>query len=197
MLVLTTLFLALTFPQEMIPQLTPSTRERLQTVVDGSDTLCEGFAALVEDVSTWTNDFSVDNVRNVSWFLEKSVEVRGELFALQGIPEQGNTLSPPWNQVKEWFIRDENGSIFVLYVVGNSELYSGIPMEAAARFYKSIEMEGRDGQLRRYPTFVTSPIVVSTLAKSSETSYLFLLLPMIIIGALLVFILTKTGQKKE
>lgn len=186
----------LILPQSGVPELDSTARERLFNVVDGSDTLCDGFAALVDDVSTWTKDLSVDNFRQVSWLLENPNESRGGLFALQGTPELGNELSPPWNHVAEWFIRDENGSLFVLYVVGNSDLYSGIPMESVARFYKSIEMEGRDGQLRRYPTFVTSPIAISTIAKSSEASYLFLLLPLVILGALLVLILSKSGHKK-
>ncbi len=169
--------------------------DRLSTVVDGPGTLCEGFAALVEDVGTWDSDIIAHNEADFEGILGDPTNARGIVFALEGTAAQGTTLAPPWSGIEEWFIRDKAGSLFCLYVVGESQLAVGTKLRLPARFYKTIEMEGRDKRFRMYPTFVTSSIVIPALAVSSESPFLLLLLPMILIGGFVVFLLSRIGGK--
>ncbi len=178
-------------------QLDQSIEERLKTVVDGPDTLGEGFAALIEDVRGWKEDFIPANRAQTRRIMEDPARARGLLFSLQGTAEQGTPLAPPWGGVEEWFVRDANGDLFCIYIVGESQPSQGMQLSIPARFYKTIEMEGRDKRLRMYPTFVTSSIVIPALAVSSEVHLLFPLLAMVLLGGFIVFLLSRSGGKNK
>jgi len=197
MFILQTLLLCLISPSLEEGQLGVGAMERLQTVVDGSDFLGEGFAALVEDALVWDDTISAEHALGLDWIMENPSRARGRVFSLEGVAEQGNRLKEPWGGIEEWFIRNSKGTLFCLYVVGESQLQQGMRLQVPARFYKTIEMEGRDKRFRMYPTFVTSSIVIPTFAASSESSLLFILLPIVAIGSVVVFILSRLGTNKK
>ena len=197
MFILQILLLCLISPSVEERQLGVGTTERLQTVVDGSDSLGEGFAALVEDVLVWDDTISAEHAQGLDWIMEDPSRARGRVFSLDGVAEQGNRLQEPWGGIEEWFIRNSKGALFCLYVVGESQLQQGVRLQVPARFYKTIEMEGRDKRFRMYPTFVTSSIVIPTLATSSEASLLFILLPIVALGSVVVFVLSRLGTNKK
>jgi hypothetical protein len=145
----------------------------------------------------WSGELSVENEPQIDWILKNPVQARGTLFTLQGVAEQRTLLAAPWNGIEEWFVRDANGSLFCLYVVGESNLVTGLHLKVPARFYKTIEMEGRDKRLRMYPTFVTSSVVIPAIATSSEAPFSFLLLPLIGLGTIVVFLLTRLRKYRK
>jgi hypothetical protein len=174
-----------------------NTLARLQTVVDGQDTRGEGFAALVEEVQGWNSAVGAQNNIDREAILGNPANARGRLFWAVGTAELRNRLASPWDGIEEWFVRDANGDLFCLYVVGESTLEAGEHLKVPARFYKTIEIEGRDQRIRLYPTFVTSSIVMPTLAATWGVPPMVLLLPAIAVGAVLVFVLTRVGKANK
>ncbi|MBC8201216.1 MAG: hypothetical protein H8E86_04140 [Planctomycetes bacterium] len=180
-------------PIEFPASLDERTLARLQTVVDGPDTRSEGFAALIEEVQGWSSEFVAQHDYDRESILVDPASARGRLYWAQGTAEFRNILTSPWNGIEEWFVRDSSGDLFCLYIAGEPRLELGMYLNVPARFYKTIEIEGRDQRLRMYPTFVTSSIVMPTLA-STGVSPMVLLLPVIALGAILVFLLSRIGK---
>jgi hypothetical protein len=181
-------------PLEIPSNVDENTLARLQTVVDGTDTRGEGFAALIGEVQGWNSAVVAKQDFNREGVMGNPAIARGRLYWVQGTAELRNRLTGPWLGIEEWFVRDTSGDLFCLYVVGESTLEKGILLKVPARFYKTIEMEGRDQRIRLYPTFVTSSIVIPTLAASWGVSPMVLLLLFIALCAVIVFVLTRLGK---
>jgi hypothetical protein len=180
-------------PAEIPSNIDENTLARMQTVVDGSDTRGEGFAALIEEVQGWSSAVVAQHDFDRESILGDPANARGRLFWARGSAEFRNTLTSPWDGIEEWFVRDASGDLFCLYVAGAPRLEIGMHLNVPARFYKTIEIEGRDQRLRMYPTFVTSSLVIPTIA-SAGVPPMVLLLPVIAIGAVLVFVLSRIGK---
>ncbi len=144
-----------------------NTKIRLQTVVDGLDVRCEGFAALVEHVENWEGENTSSASPNWELFEESPQSCRGNMFTVSGVVELALPLSAPWEGVEELFLRNRDGIVFGLYVVGSTNLSHKKTVQTPALFYKTMFIEGRDNQKRLYPMFVTNQSVITTSMQDS------------------------------
>ncbi len=181
-----------------IPQLSENDQIRLSTAVDGQDSRGESFAAILEHVSEWKHPIEAEFKEiPVSALLAQPEEYRGVLVGFQGTLEQNSPQTQPWEGVHEWFVRDQSGSLLCIYVVGSTQISVGDSVSGIALFYKTMSMEGRDSQVRMYPTFVTSPLAIDLLASSNAIPTPLLLLPVLLIASIIVFILARLGKRKR
>ena len=180
------------------PPLDASEASRLSYVVDGRDSLGDGFVVLVENARTWEQEsasqMGMAEPVNLTELVANPTAFRGAQMQISGIVEQPSSVGPPWNDVQEWFVRDETGSPFVLYVVGSSNVPSRSKISAVARFYKTINLTSRDSEIRTYATFVTSNEAIERNQSLRELPELLLLIPLLALGGLTVFFL---GRKKK
>ena len=182
------------------PPIDESEASRLSYVVDGRDSLGDGFVVLVENARAWkqesTTQKGIAEPADLSEIVANPAAYRGVEMHVIGVVEQPSAVDPPWNDVQEWFVRDETGSPFVLYVVGPSKVQSMAKISAVARYYKTINLTGRDGKVRTYATFVTSSEAIERHQPLSEISELMLLIPLIAIGGLVVFLLSRKKKSR-
>ena len=181
------------------PPIEESEASRLVFAVDGRDSLDDGFAVLVENSKGWVAGIS-DETRLVptAVFLELAMEpakYRGQEMTISGVIEQQMDSPPPWEFVSEWFVRDSSGTPFVLYVVGETDVPAKANIVARARFYKRVDLTGRDGQVRSFSTFVTS----SKAIKSASLGNIIplLLVPVVVVGAMVVFLLSRKKPSRR
>ena len=181
---------------EEIAPIDESSQNRLQTVVDGLDSRGEGFAAMIDHVSAWTGTTENLQPPNTSLLLESPQQFRGDLFTVSGTIEFSEPLQSPWVGVQELFVRDSSGNLFGLYVVGQ---YHEIPQqleESPALFYKTMSIEGRDNQIRLYPTFVTTMNVMKSSAPFQELPQPLWVIPILCILAFILFMFIKLTAGK-
>lgn len=169
--ILLTLVLAL-FGEGLSP-LTPEERTALNSAIDGRDHKESAFAALA-DALLRSDPATIDRELLNSWSdaqiaaaLERPDDVRGEAVYLHGRLEQATPLDRPWIALQEWFIRDASGQPIAVFVAAEDPGDEGKEVFLAARFYKWIEAEARDGTLRRYPAFVGRAISQPAASGSS------------------------------
>jgi hypothetical protein len=83
----------------------------------------------------------------------------------------------------------------VLYVVGETDVPAKADIVARARFYKRVDLTGRDGQVRSFSTFVTS----SKAIKSASLGNIIplLLVPVVVVGAMVVFLLSRKKPSRR
>jgi len=181
-----------------IPPMSENVKIRLSTAVDGQDSRGESFAAMLEHVHQWSLPIKADiDEIMFSSLLKQPSRHRGILVRFQGILEQNTPQGRPWTGVQELFLRDSSGSLLCIYVSGPVSSSVGDSISGIARFYKTMAMEGRDLQVRMYPTFVTSPIAIEMIGSSSNVPTPLLLLPILVIASILVFILARLGKRKK
>ena len=177
------------------PPIEESDASRLVFAVDGRDSLDDGFAVLVENSKGWVAGISGETrLVPTAVFLELAMEpakYRGQEMAISGVIEQQMDSPPPWEFVGEWFVRDSSGTPFVLYVVGETELAAKANIVARARFYKRVDLTGRDGQVRSFATFVTSSKAVKSASLGTIIPHPLLLVPVVVVGAMVVFLLSR------
>jgi len=180
------------------PPLDDAEATRLSFVIDGRDSLDEGFSVLVENARSWekvgAGQQSILNTAALAEIVENPTAYRGVLMRISGVVELPTRVDPPWDDVQEWFVRDATGSLFVLYVVGSFDVTSSTKVSANARFYKTIDLRGRDGKVRSFATFVTSGEGIERPQFMSEIPGLLFFIPLFVIGGVLVFLL---GRKKK
>ncbi len=175
--------------------LTEADQIRLEAAADGRDTRGEGFAALVENSHHWQVEDDAAEVPDLRLLRESPAKFRGDAFVVRGVLQQQAMLDAPWEDVSEWFVRDADGTPFTLYVVGEIDRATGSTIVATARFYKTMSFEGRDNQIRLYPTFVTPAVAIGP-ASSSNVSYSILLaVPFLGIASIVVFVLARSSRK--
>ena len=171
------------------PPLTEIDLLRLGTTMDERDTLGEGFAVLEEHVHLWEPTVVAQAKPEMMLMRTNPSAYRGELFVVSGVIEQQEQLSSPWEASQEWFIRDADGNLFVLYVIGETSIATQTRIQAPARFYKTISITARDKRLRMYPTFVTTAVVINTTNTGSVFPMPVLLLPVVVGASVVVFLL--------
>ena len=167
------------------PDLPVDIRIRLENVIEGTDTRDEGFAALVDYVSSWGQEIRLSENLERNSLLSNPSSFRGRIVPIEGVVEQTSVLGGPWNGIHEWFIRDKAGLINVLYVLNGNEISRGDFIALPACFYKTMALEGRDRQTRLYPTFLTNMEVIQVAASPQRSIGLILLF--ISFGFILLF----------
>jgi len=169
-------------------------RERLAGVRDGVDNRCEGFAAIIDLIG---NEPEVETVnQNIDFEAQSPEAYRGVWFAFDGTIEQISPLPErEWNHVAECFLRGINGELMILYAMGGTQLSLKSSISGQAVFYKTIELKGRDGQVRNYPAFVTE---VKFLNQHKQANFPFyMLLPVVCAGAILLSWLYRLASKSQ
>lgn len=143
-----------------IPPLSPDEQSRLAMATDGVQTRGDAFEALLANAGRWTpglDDTPIRLVPDLDAMVARPDEYRGALCRLSGRLEQQSWLTPPDEQVAEWFMRDADGTPMLVYVAGldrKASFRDGGRVTMPARFYKRVYMEARDGRTHRYPAFV-------------------------------------------
>lgn len=168
--------------------------ERLAGVRDGVDNRCEGFAALIDLV---VKEPEVETVNQTIDLAVQSPEAyRGVWFVFDGTIEQISPLPErAWNHVAECFLRGADGELMILYAIEGTQLPLKSSISGQAVFYKTIELEGRDGQVRNYPAFVTG---VKLLNQQEQANFPFyMLLPVVCAGAILLSWLYRLASKSQ
>jgi hypothetical protein len=133
---------------------------RLAAAVEGSEFRDEGFAALVENVQSWTGSAGDEPIRmnpDAKAILENPSAYRGDLCRITGTIQQHGPLLTSTDSIQECFVRGPDGSPLLVYMVGQLDektFRDGTVIEIDARFYKTMIMRARDGLERAYPAFV-------------------------------------------
>jgi hypothetical protein len=122
---------------------------------------------------------------------------RGDAMQVSGELQQRSTLEPPLEFIEEWFVRGNDGVPFVVYVVGLSQNVSNGQIAVYARFYKTIKLKGRDGTIRLFATFVTSGEAIVQSRDDGIFPMSLLLVPVVVVGALSVFLLSRKKTKRS
>ncbi len=177
-----------------VTQIDNKTEKRLHAVVDGDDTRDEGFAALVNHVKSWEGKNQHFTTPLSKELLQIPQRYRGEIFTLSGILELATPLETPWEGIDELFVRNQDGDLYCLYVVGSVNIALKQTLETPALFYKTMEMEGRDRQKRVYPTFVTSSMVMTTSVNNLNLPFELFAVPIFCI-VILLFYKLKSNKK--
>jgi hypothetical protein len=183
------------FGERILP-LGELSKTRLGSVVDGLDSRGEGFAAIIEHVQGWEGNPQTLPKPDRTAMLNQPSEFRGELFEVTGVVESVTPLHTPWQGISELFVRDSAGDVFGVYVVGSFEGNSKQRIRTPAIFYKTISIEGRDNQIRLYPMFVTSRLVMQSSMINAEIPTPMLVLSLICIVAIIYFILYRMSKSK-
>jgi hypothetical protein len=170
----TLLCAALLAAEPKIPELTDDQRQRLAHANDGADHHEEAFLALTEHVRTWSQT-SAAAAPIAQQLINDPSTHRGELFLVTGTIAQRELMSPPFDDVSQWFVRDADDRPLLIFVVNASSAATrfrdGDPVEIVARFYKRIDFIARDGLKRSYPAFVGAwPRAPTTIADAGTAA---------------------------
>ena len=168
----------------------------LEATVDGKDSRGEGFATLVDNVRLWRAPFEQATFPNLQILRESPSAFRGDVFSIEGVLELQTPLGSRWEGVSEWFVRDGEGVPFTLYVVGDNDITVGSTMQTTARFYKTMSFEGRDNQIRLYPTFVTPSVAINYSIPSSGSFAFLFVVPLLGVASIVVFLVARSGKRK-
>jgi len=145
----------------VVPPLTDEQRTLLHSADDDRTHEEVAFDAMIEHVRSWADaEPGSEPIRlraDFAAILADPDAFRGDLFQLDGVIQQRSRLDRPHHQVVEWFLRDEAGTPFILYLhdSGLGETHDdGERIIVLARFYKRLDAVARDGLRRSYPAFV-------------------------------------------
>jgi hypothetical protein len=160
-----------------LPPLSDAQTQRLSHAVDGNDHREDAFLALIENARAHeTASATVESPATISdWstFANDPAKFRGQLFHIEGQLEQSARLAPPYEDVQEWFVRNNQGTPIIVYLCGAERITSRRPtVSMNARFYKQITFTARDGKQRSYPAFVGAQpqIIIAKTQPASSTS---------------------------
>lgn len=151
--------LALTFA----PPLTDQQRRDLATAHDDGEYAEQAFYALIESIRGWRDSPTADgeSIRlapDLRGLTEHPADFRGDLCRITGELLQQTQLPPPYDDVSEWFVRDERGDKpVIVYVVAPDAALATIKrarVQVEGRFYKRMHLTARDRQPRDYAAFV-------------------------------------------
>ena len=179
-----------------IPPLTEGQRTRLATAHDGRDHREEAFAALLENAGTWTDGPGEAPVRlqpDIDVMIASPGAYRGDLCRLVGVIQQRTRLARPWEEAREWFVRDDDGRPIIVYITGLTDeqpFEDGRRIVVCARFYKRIDAVARDGRERRYAAFVGAHpgLAHASAGAGWSISGVFALAILVLIGLVAVII---------
>ncbi len=134
-------------------------RTALETAIDDRDHQESAFDALMSAMEA-VSPGTLKSAALDPWNPARTAEVlgapdawRGRSFELTGRLEQSERLDRPWSPFVEWFLRLPDGSAAAVYLPIEEDRALGERVRVAARFYKRISAEARDGIMRSYPAF--------------------------------------------
>jgi hypothetical protein len=190
-----------------VAPLSDDERVRLETAIDGRDHREEAFVALLENVRSWNaeaipGDTPVIVEPNVEAMLVSPDRWRGELCRIDGVIQQRHTLDRPFEGVREWFLRLDDGRPILLFISGLDEpeasrFRDGRRVIAYARFYKRIDAMARDGKQHAYPAFVGRRPVLARAAVGAGGHGILAAIAMPVAGLLVVFLLVWTWSRRR
>lgn len=206
------------------PPLSEQQQRDLATAQDGGEYREQAFYSLVENVRRWPGPpaSAADDGEPIhlsfdpAALIEHPDDGRGDLFRVTGQLLQQTPLGPPYEDVAEWFIReDRSGLPVIVYVIVEPAGATTQPqafsdrhhVQIDGRFYKRMRFTARDRQMRDYPAFVgRSPTLlpVSAPATVRNTGLDLLavlaglvLLLVIVFGALRLWVARKNRARGE
>ncbi len=144
------------------PPLSDEQRLDLSAARDDADYREQAFFALVQNAREWTSPAIDDEPIRLSpdyaALLEQPANYRGDLCRITGDLLQHSPLAPPYEDVTEWFVRDDRtGTPVIVYVV-KSDIDRAFRdrehVQIDGRFYKRLRFAARDRKVREYPGFV-------------------------------------------
>ncbi|MBT4584675.1 MAG: hypothetical protein HOC93_06295, partial [Phycisphaerae bacterium] len=83
------------------------------------------------------------------------------------------------------------------YVVGETDIRAKADIVASTRFYKTVDLTGRDGNVRSFATFVTSSTCITVEELGSIVPLPLILVPIVVIGAMTVFLLSRNKPSRK
>jgi hypothetical protein len=180
-----------------IPDLTRTQRWVLESADDDADFREPAFHELVEHVQTWTDaesedfpgDIAVRYGPDIASMLDDPDGSRGDVVYLAGTLIQQHRYDPPYDTTVEWFLRLDDDTPVMVYVVGVQQVdwREGQRIEIFARFFKRISATARDGETRAYAAFVGAFPRVRAGAHADVWRAIIIL--GVVVGALLVLLL--------
>ncbi len=189
-----------------IGPLTDEQRLRLETARDGGDHREEAFMALIENAGEWSEGPIEEPVRlnpDFETMLGSTEEYRGELCRIAGVIQQQSGLGRPYDEAREWFVRDATGRPILVFVAGLADEEAGDFVDGRrvaiyARFYKRVDAVAQDGRLRSYPAFVGALPSLATgmgsKAGSSGTMLRAVIVLLSAVGAVFVIVLVMSRR---
>jgi hypothetical protein len=157
------MMLALAVGVAAAPPLSLDQRRDLAGASDDADHREQAFLALVQNVRSWPSPpaDSGEPIRlspDFASLLRSPGDCRGDLCRIIGELVQQTALGPPYEDVVEWFVRDQRSQApVIVYVVksdGDRAFHDRQRVQIDGRFYKRMRFAARDGKVREYPAFV-------------------------------------------
>ena len=146
------------------PPLTEEHRARLMQARDGGDHQDPAFFILLRSAAGYDGDVGDAPIRlepDLTAMIERPADFRGDLCRVSGVIQQRADLSGRYVGAVEWFVRDDAGRPFIVYVARVDEtrhplsgFHDGQRVEIVARYFKRVDATARDGQSRSYAAFV-------------------------------------------
>ena len=165
----------------------------LEQVQDDTDVPDAAFVDLIEYVEGATRDESVELRIDHAAILDDPNRYRGSLVTISGRLEQHRTLGRPFEAVGEWFIRDDSGQPWAVYVIDveSDDVRDGRYVTLSGLVYKRLRLDDRSGVERTFPALIASSPTwsVATAPVSAGRSQLWLLVAVLAIGLIVVIIL--------
>ncbi|MCP3905386.1 MAG: hypothetical protein GY715_17300 [Planctomycetes bacterium] len=163
-----------------LPPLTADQRTRLDTAVDGRGHEEEAFVALLENArERGRRDAPPLPAPDAGSLVADPDAHRGAAFRVIGVIQQQRRLPRPFDEVHEWFVRDDEGTPLVVFVTGAevdpASFADGRRIVVDTRFYKRLDAVGRDGTPRSYAGFVGADPRLDTTRTTPGASALVIL----------------------
>jgi hypothetical protein len=173
---------------------------QLEHVQDDTDVPDAAFADLIDHVRTAERDESVELRVDHAAVLGDTDRYRGMYITVAGRLEQHRRLGRPFDEVDEWFIRDESGAPWAVYVTDSdpSDVRSGRHVSVSGLLYKRLRLQDRSGVERTYPALIASTPVwlAAPVVVSDRQQHLWLLLAMLAIGLIVVMVLGRRLKRQ-
>ena len=182
---------------EPLGPLTVEQATALDSAIDDRDHEETAFATLMSVLFALDSQ-TLENAILEPWTSDRADAVladpdawRGRAFEITGRLEQSDRLPRPWSSCVEWFVRLPDGRAAAIYLPREEDRAPGERVRVAARFYKRIRAEARDGTLRSYPAFGgrVRPVVVEV----TPDRLIIIGIVLLVLGWVLVSVLTRRG----
>ena len=165
----------------------------LEQVQDDTDVPDAAFVELVDYVQSMSHDGAVRVEIDHAAALAEPGRYRGLSITISGRLEQHRSLGRPFHSVQEWFIRDEAGAPWAVYVIGcdPAVVRDGRHVTLTGVLYKRFQLRDRSGDVRSYPAMVAmNPIWTAGPVPAAQGGRdIWMLLGLLGIGLIVVLVL--------
>ncbi|MEE2908505.1 MAG: hypothetical protein VX527_11825 [Planctomycetota bacterium] len=188
-----------------MPSLNDEEITALADVQDAGDVPDATFAVMADHIKRLNLTENNEPIRlrlSVSTLLATPSATRGELYRIEGQFLDRRRMPPPHSDIDEWFLRLPSGEPVAVYLPSDHAKgleADGRPISIDARFYKVIEANARDGQVRQYPAFFgRSPrMLAETRAAAMERMDILVLLGFLILLVIVAFAVMALARKQR